>query len=163
MGKYAIDLYQEKIFKAQSYICDISRISIFVTESQKQRHMKKLFILLAVAGLTACNEKKQTSIPADPLTPALSILGDWVQPIPGMEDKQQGISLKENGVAASINMATLQYKSWEAKDSLLLLSGTSIGNHTSSDFTDSLVIRELTDSTLILQRGELTDSYQRAK
>jgi len=64
-------------------------------------------------------------------------LGDWVEPIPGMEDQVQGFSLREDGVAESIDMATLQYRHWRVEGEALVLSGESIGNGATSDFEET--------------------------
>ena len=38
-----------------------------------------------------------------------SIVGSWVEPVPGLEGQVQGIKMEEGGVASSVNMATLVY------------------------------------------------------
>jgi len=43
----------------------------------------------------------------------VNIEGAWVEPVPGMEEMQQGFVLAPGGKASSINMATLQYESWK--------------------------------------------------
>ena len=55
-------------------------------------------------------------------------MGTWTEPIPGQEGRQ-GIELKSDGTAKSVNMATLDYKTWKVEDEKLILTGTSIGNH----------------------------------
>lgn len=62
------------------------------------------------------------------------IEGKWTEPVPGMGNQMQGIELKEDGKASSINMATLQYEKWEKKG-------------------------EMTDKELPLKRGTLTINY----
>ena len=85
-----------------------------------------------------------------------SIEGSWVEPVPGMEHMLQGIKIESGGKASSINMATLQYETWESKDGKLILTGKSIGNHRTLSFTDTLMIEKLTqDSFLILSKGDL--------
>ena len=66
-----------------------------------------------------------------------AFVGDWVEPIPGMEDQVQGFSLREGGTAESIEMATLQYRRWRVEDESLMLSGESIGNGLASDFEET--------------------------
>ena len=89
------------------------------------------------------------------------IEGNWVEPVPGMENMTQGFSLKADGKASSINMATLQYERWERKGDKLILSGKSIGNHETIPFTDTLAIEKLTDNELTLKKGSLTFTYQK--
>lgn len=89
------------------------------------------------------------------------IEGRWVEPVPGMENQVQGMNLERGGKASSINMATLQYDRWEKCGDRLLLSGRSIGNGTTIDFTDTLTIVKLTPTDLTLQRGDLTLNFQR--
>lgn len=90
-----------------------------------------------------------------------TVVGAWVEPVPGMEHMMQGIELKKGGRASSINMATLQYETWAKEGDLLILSGRSIGNGTTLPFTDTLVIEKLTDSELSLKRGKLSIRYER--
>ena len=52
----------------------------------------------------------------------------------------QGFSLRANGVAESIDMATLQYRHWRLDGGALVLAGESIGNRTSSAFEESFRI-----------------------
>ena len=66
-----------------------------------------------------------------------AFVGDWVEPIPGMEDQVQGFSLREDGIAESIDMATLQYRHWRVEGDALVLSGESIGNGLASDFEET--------------------------
>lgn len=89
------------------------------------------------------------------------IEGKWVEPVPGMENQTQGINLEKGGKASSINMATLQYESWEKKDNMLILSGKSIGNHETISFSDTLIIEKLTENELTLKKGGLTINYNK--
>lgn len=93
----------------------------------------------------------------------VSIEGSWVEPVPGMPDMQQGFTLEANGKASSIEMATLQYESWKKEGNQLILSGKSIGNHLTIDFSDTLTIEKLTADSLILKRGEVVCTYTRAQ
>lgn len=115
----------------------------------KMSLLKGTFILLAVAALTACSSSQ--------------IEGSWVEPVPGMPDMQQGVTLEKGGKATSINMATLQYEKWEKKGDRLILFGNSIGNHQTIYFSDTLTIEKLTADQLILKKEALTISYQRQK
>lgn len=90
-----------------------------------------------------------------------SIEGEWIEPVPGMEDQVQGFCLEKGGKASSINMATLQFDRWERRDSMLILSGKSIGNGLTIEFSDTLTIRELTDTGLTLANGDITTHLTR--
>ena len=65
-----------------------------------------------------------------------SIVGSWVEPVPGLEGQVQGIKMEEGGVASSVNMATLVYESWKQEGTKLILTGKSIKRLTA----DSLVL-----------------------
>ena len=62
--------------------------------------LKKYVFILCLAALAGCAANS-------------AITGQWVQPIPGMEQQMQGFKLKKGGEASSINMATLLYEKWE--------------------------------------------------
>lgn len=111
---------------------------------------KKMYTALtAIAILTsACRQEP-------------SLTGQWIEPVPGTSDAIQGIELKENGDATSINMATLQYKRWNREGDRLILSGESIGNHQTIAFTDTFEIGKLSTDSLILKKGDYMMSLTR--
>lgn len=95
---------------------------------------------------------------------APAIEGAWVEPVPGMADKVQGILIEKDGRASSINMATLQYTSWSQDGDLIILNGRSIGNGQTIEFSDTLEIRELTRETLVLKgRSDVPRRLQRQR
>lgn len=105
--------------------------------------MKKLFgLFVMVALLAACSETTRVE-------------GRWVEPVPGMEGQEQGFVLEKGGVASSINMQTLQYSAWKCVGDSLSLTGKSIGNGRSIDFTERFKILKLTHDSLVLQRGQV--------
>lgn len=77
------------------------------------------------------------------------IEGNWVEPVPGMENMTQGFSLKADGKASSINMTTLQYDAWKQEGDRLILSGKSIGNGITIPVSDTFVVEKLTPDSLI--------------
>lgn len=79
-------------------------------------------------------------------------LGSWVQPIPVIGG-EQGFTLNADGTAASINMATLLYKSWKYENGNLLLSGESIGNGQTINFVDTVVFVAPVDTLNIISNG----------
>lgn len=109
---------------------------------------KTMLIGLSIAALTACGNGE-------------SIVGKWVQPVPGIPNIKQGFALEEGGKASSINMATLPYETWQQQGSRLILSGRSIGNRQIIPFSDTLSIESLTWDSLILKKGKLIIRYAR--
>lgn len=91
----------------------------------------------------------------------VNIEGAWVEPVPGMEEMQQGFVLAPGGKASSINMATLQYESWKEEKGMLILSGRSIGNHQTVPFSDTLQIKSLSEQTLTIEREGVSYTYSR--
>lgn len=91
------------------------------------------------------------------------LLGTWVENVPNMPNLKQGFVLEEDGTAGSVNMATLQYNSWQQNGNELILSGKSIGNHQTIDFTNRYKIQKLTEDTLVLQSGSRTYTYKKQK
>lgn len=111
------------------------------------KSFKSFIITLGIVSLASCTNT--------------SLEGAWIEPVPGMPDMQQGFTLDASGKASSINMATLQYESWKKQDNLLILSGKSIGNHQTLEFSDTLTIEKLTQDSLFLIRGKQTLKYSR--
>lgn len=82
------------------------------------------------------------------------IEGVWTEPVPGMEDRRQGIRLEAGGEAVSVGMETLRYERWERQGDRLILQGKSLGNGQTIDFSDTLGILALTGERLELQRSD---------
>ncbi|HJD19635.1 MAG TPA: lipocalin family protein [Candidatus Avelusimicrobium excrementipullorum] len=93
-----------------------------------------------------------------------SLEGNWVQPVPGLEGQTQGMSLQTGGAASSLNMATLLYESWSVSGNTLTLTGTSVGNGQTIEFTQTYTFSMPDENTLILT-GENggTQSFTRQK
>lgn len=108
-------------------------------------------------------ERVQTCPVTRMLITPISIVGSWVEPIPGMEGVQ-GFKLTSDGVATSINMATLLYNSWTLDNGTLYLSGQSIGNGQTIDVNDVWTVETLSADSLILTGANLpTARYARMK
>lgn len=60
-------------------------------------------------------------------------------------------------------MATLVYESWKQKGDQLILTGKSIGNGQTIEFTDTLEIIKLSADSLILDNGEIEFHYAKQK
>ncbi|CAG35126.1 lipocalin-like domain-containing protein [Desulfotalea psychrophila] len=71
------------------------------------------------------------------------MIGGWVRPIESMPGEVEGFELRPNGVAVSINMATLPYTSWQLLTGKLILKGRSVGNGTSSVITETYTINSV--------------------
>lgn len=122
----------------------------------------KLFTMIALAALTvACGNNSSNNNTADEAAAKTHdctacenedgcIIGKWTQPIPGQEGKFEGIELKADGIAESINMATLQLEKWSKDSTTLILTGKSIGNGQTIDFTDTYTIAQGDKNSLIL-------------
>ena len=77
-----------------------------------------------------------------------SIVGSWVEPVPGLEGQVQGIKMEEGGVASSVNMATLVYESW---------------NGQTIEFVDTMDIKRLTADSLVLDNQGMEIRYAKQK
>lgn len=66
-------------------------------------------------------------------------IGDWTTPDPGNSKQQMGVQLDIEGVASSINMHTLVYKSWQLTQNPgeVILIGESIGSGQTFEFADT--------------------------
>lgn len=90
------------------------------------------------------------------------ITGNWIEPVPGMPGQFQGISLMEDGRAESINMATLQYESWDRIGNVIFLKGKSIGNGVTIQFTDTLLLKDCSmDSLTVMRKNGMEVNYTR--
>ena len=122
--------------------------------------MKKsiIYLLGITLVLAACSVQKK-----DPVSesPEGSLVGRWTEPVPGMLDMRQGFELADDGTATAIGTATLQYEQWSANGDSLFLKGKSIGNGQTISFTDTLIINSFQFDSLVVQRGQLVQTYTR--
>ena len=77
----------------------------------------------------------------------------WLEPVPAQFGRQQGFILDEDGSAESVNMATLEYESWQVADRKLTLRGKSIGNGGTFPFEEVWNVVMVSKKKLVLQRG----------
>lgn len=89
------------------------------------------------------------------------LIGKWLQPVPGVEKQMQGFQLKKNGNIASINTYSLVYNKWKLMhDTLLLWSHAEGAKQQDSSVTiDTILIRALTDSSLVLFPVKAAEGY----
>ena len=79
--------------------------------------------------------------------------GRWQEEATPNKSYIQGFELRPDGTASSIGMATLKYEAWAIKGTDLILSGKSIGNGQTIDFSDEWQIIEISPSHLRLQNN----------
>lgn len=102
--------------------------------------MKKIYLLLLMSLISACNTFKQEN----------AYIGHWVEIMPANKQIIQGINLNADGTASSIGMETLKYEKWTLKDNQIILEGKSIGNGQTINFTDTLDVIEITPYKMTL-------------
>ncbi len=112
--------------------------------------MKKLLALFAILLLVGCACKSNR------------LQGSWLQPVPGQEGVAQGIKLDKGGAASSINMYTLVYEKWSVNGDTLTLSGQSLGNGQTIDFTEDYKIKTLDGDNLVLEQNGEEIAYTRS-
>ena len=83
----------------------------------------------------------------------------WLEPVPAQFGRQQGFILDEDGSAESVNMATLEYESWQVADRKLTLRGKSIGNGGTFPFEEVWNVVMVSKKKLVLQRGGVYKTY----
>ena len=90
---------------------------------------------------------------------AAKLIGRWIQPVAGLDKETQGFQLRKNGTAKSINMYTLVYEKWKLTHDTLLLWNHSEGVKDTSTIVDTTVIKELSDTSLVLFPVKAADGY----
>ena len=113
-----------------------------------------LLLPIATLALIACSGNNN-------LTNQLK--GSWVAPINGMPEQMEGFELKDDGLASSINMATLVYEKWETikldNADVFVLQVKSIGNGQKLSFSDTLKIDKISENSLTLTQDSYTRTY----
>ena len=134
--------------------------------------MKKILAItiLATVVFTSCKEstnKEKQEVPNSEISKSKKenatnlLTGSWIQPNPINDKEVQGFTLKNDGTAESINMATLVYKKWWAENGKLNLVAESIGSGSSSTDTTQYEIIKNTDVILELKNGDYTEKYKK--
>ncbi len=106
--------------------------------------MKSPILILTAATMVClmagCKGKGSTN--ATPTsTEATSITGKYYTENPEDSTNQMGIDLQEKGVAASINMPTLPYKTWKQEnDTTLVVYGTSKADDGDIEVADTFTL-----------------------
>jgi hypothetical protein len=90
---------------------------------------------------------------------AAKLIGKWIQPVAGLEKEMQGFQLRKNGVARSINMYTLVYERWRLTHDTLLLWNHSEGVRDTSAMVDTIIIKALSDTSLVLFPVKAAEGY----
>lgn len=116
--------------------------------------MKKIFIfVLLFCFVLACQTHREDFF-----------IGDWIEEMPVNKHIVQGISLKQDGAASSIGMATLKYEKWQLNGNQIIFIGKSIGNGQTIDFEDKLDIIDITSEAMVLGKyGKYQVHYKRKK
>ena len=77
--------------------------------------------------------------------------GRWMQPVPGLDSLTQGIYLRKNGKASSVNMHTLLYDKWAlVRDTLFLWSHSEGVKNPDTTIIDTLLVKSLDDTSMVL-------------
>lgn len=104
--------------------------------------MKKFLTIISILFLlTSCSNNND------------KFIGNWIEENALNNNFIQGISLSPQNKAQSINMATLQYETWEIKDNILTITGKSIGNGQTIEFKDNFTIKEITPTYMVLNKN----------
>ncbi|WP_221390733.1 lipocalin family protein [Dyadobacter sp. NIV53] len=106
--------------------------------------MKKnaLFLLALTYVLFSCNKESG------------SISGSWVTEMDEQPQHKSGFTLKDEGTASSINLNDKDYQKWEKQGNRLILFGKIISNEHNLNFTDTLKIISVSDSTMVLEKSQ---------
>jgi len=89
------------------------------------------------------------------------LVGSWVERNPIHEKEFQGMTLRDDGTAESINMATLLYKKWWIEQDSLVLVYQSIGNKVTFVDTTKYEIIRLNTKELEIRFKEYSFTYQK--
>ena len=90
-----------------------------------------------------------------------SIVGTWVEPAAeGSLLGEVGFTLLDNGEVVNINTGFREYKSWERKGDLLILTGVTTG-YSNEKFVDTNNIISLDEKNLVIGQDGYSVTYLR--
>lgn len=120
-------------------------------QQQARILMRRFSVFIFLIGLiSGCNEVRNEDLNL--------FSGRWLEETTSEQAFTQGFELKPDGTASSIGMATLLYEKWNLNGTQLILSGKSIGNGQTIDFSDEWQIRLITPRLLKLKNS---NDYER--
>ena len=109
-----------------------------------------LVAAVLIAGVIKFNVMADDVLLARSAVRNADLVGGWVEPVPGQAGQVQGMALQADGMARSINMATLSYMRWTVVNGKLTLAGESCGNHICGEFVEGFQIHALGQGRLRL-------------
>lgn len=112
-------------------------------------------LIVIILFFVACGRDKKAD-------EKMIITGTWLTPNPIDSLQSQGMTLRDDGSAVSVGMATLLYQHWKLSGDTLMLTYRSIGNRVSSVGTDSLRIVKLDSDSLVVSNGIDLIRYERS-
>ncbi len=90
-----------------------------------------------------------------------SIVGTWVEPAAeGSLLGEVGFTLLDNGEVVNINTGFREYKTWERKGDLLILTGVTTG-YSNEKFVDTNNIISLDEKNLVIGQDGYSVTYLR--
>lgn len=118
--------------------------------------MKRLSFLIFLILCIACNRPENKT--------ETSFFGYWLEETGADQKFVQGLILYPDGTASSIGMETLKYEKWTVQNNRLILSGKSIGNRQTIDFSEEWLVIEISPRTMKLKTsGNYRRHYQRTE
>lgn len=90
------------------------------------------------------------------------LLGDWVMPDPIDGSSDVGICIKEGGIAETIEMTSISYRTWKIVDGKLEIVSVIEGGGQEEE-VNYYDITKLTNDSLVYQNDEDTYEYSRLK
>ena len=117
---------------------------------KEEKEMNKRLIIIALCGMmglafASCSRP--------------SIVGTWVEPAESSLG-EVGFNLLENGEVVNINTGFREYKTWERKGDLLILTGVTTG-YSNEKFIDTNNIISLDKEHLVIGQDGYTVTYVR--
>lgn len=91
-----------------------------------------------------------------------SLLGNWIQPNPLDGSSDVGISLKEGGIAESIDQSSILYQTWKINNGKLEISLRREGGGDEEE-TNTYTLKSLGNDSLVYTDGQDDYAYSRKK
>ena len=92
-----------------------------------------------------------------------TLLGNWVEPNPLDGSSIQGIAIKDGGIAQSINMSNMIYKSWRIFNGRFVVTFQSDIASQDEEETDTFDIKSLGADSLSIGNSNETHQYNRQR
>lgn len=129
--------------------------------AEKEPDVDSSLLTVVDTTSTIVEDSTVTVMPDSIVIDSTKLIGKWMQPVTGKDNEWQGMELRKNKKVVAVNMYSLVYDKWALQhDTLFLWNHAESGKTAdSTKAIDTMIIKDLTDTSLVLFPVKAADGY----